>query len=216
MSRFIRIAALAVAGAISACGGGSDNESRNDRTPTGSVAAQGELTAAESAAIVFLREEEKLARDVYRALTPLDGQVFTNIASSEQSHMDAVAVLLARYGVPDPAAGHADGVFTDTELQAMYTALVAAGSASPVEAWKVGAEIEELDLRDLARMRADVSHNDVLATIDQLARGSRNHLRAFYGKLAAAGVGYAPKYISEAELRAIVDSPTEKGGSGTQ
>lgn len=207
MSRFILIAALAAVASISACGDGEN--ANNNRSPNGSLAAQGELTAAETAAIVFLREEEKLARDVYRALAPLDGQVFTNIASSEQSHMDAVAVLLARYGVPDPAAGHADGVFANTELQALYTALVAAGRASTVEAWKVGAEIEELDLRDIARMRAEVTHTDVLATLDQLARGSRNHLRAFYGKLAAAGVGYTPKYITEAELRSIV-------GGGTQ
>jgi len=208
MVRFIHILTLAAAALVSACGSGADS----DRTSSGDNATQGELSAVESAAIVFLREEEKLARDVYRSLAPLDSQVFTNIAQSEQSHMDAVAVLLARYGLSDPAAGRAEGSFANPDLQALYDTLVTSGRGATVEAWKVGAEIEELDLRDLASMRANATRTDVLATLDQLARGSRNHLRAFYGKLTAAGVAYAPKYISEAELRAIVTSPTEAGG----
>jgi hypothetical protein len=43
------------------------------------------------------------ARDVYLALAELwDVRVFANIARSEQTHMDAVATLIDRYGLEDP------------------------------------------------------------------------------------------------------------------
>ncbi len=53
--------------------------------------------------LVYLREEEKLARDVYLHLYNTWGQwIFENIAASEQQHMDAVKTLLDRYGIHDP------------------------------------------------------------------------------------------------------------------
>ena len=55
-----------------------------------------DLSTTEAEALVFMREEEKLARDVYQLLYAQWGQkVFSNIAVSEQQHMDAVALLLA-------------------------------------------------------------------------------------------------------------------------
>ena len=47
-----------------------------------------------------MREEEKLARDVYVALGDRWGlRVFENIARAEQRHMDAVVAQLDREGV---------------------------------------------------------------------------------------------------------------------
>jgi hypothetical protein len=63
-----------------------------------------DLSPEETAALLFMREEEKLARDVYNTLYEIWGQpTFTNIAASEQTHMDEVKLLLERYSLADPA-----------------------------------------------------------------------------------------------------------------
>ncbi len=138
------------------------------------------LTAAESSAITYMREEEKLARDVYRKLAGTSGNaVFTRIAASEQRHMDALGRLIARYRLTDPTKGNAAGVFKNPELQRLYDELVARGSASPAAAIQVGLDIERLDIADLQDRKATVKHTDVRWVFQQLERGSNNHLRAF-------------------------------------
>ncbi len=53
--------------------------------------------------LIQLREEEKLARDVYLYLyTHWNQWIFSNIAKSEQQHMDAVKGLLDKYDIEDP------------------------------------------------------------------------------------------------------------------
>ena len=99
-----------------------------------------DLSPEEAAALLFMREEEKLARDVYNTLYEIWGQpTFTNIAASEQAHMDEIKLLLDRYSLADPALE--PGSFTDPSLQALYDQLVAQGSVSLAEALKVGASI---------------------------------------------------------------------------
>mgnify|MGYP001172364307 CR=1 FL=1 len=168
------------------------------------------LSAAERDGLAFTREEEKLARDVYAALRAHD-RSFDNIAQSEQTHMDAVGTLLTRYALPDPAAGNGPGVFADPALQALHDSLVRRGTPSLLDALAVGVEIEELDIHDIDEAGKVVSHPDIVETYANLTRGSRNHLRAFYSKLRAAGGTYTPKHIDEATFRAIVESPTERG-----
>ena len=52
------------------------------------------LNQAELASLAFMREEEKLARDVYTNLYAKWGvSIFNNISKSEQTHMDAVLLL---------------------------------------------------------------------------------------------------------------------------
>ena len=89
------------------------------------------LSADEIAGLQFMREEEKLARDVYLTLYQKWGvATFNNIASSEATHMASIKTLLDRYGIADPAAGQPIGVFTNPELQALYNQLIAQGSQS--------------------------------------------------------------------------------------
>ncbi len=108
------------------------------------------LSQDEKDALVFLREEEKLARDVYSALYAEWGSnAFSNIASSEVRHMDGVKILLDACGVSDPVTDDTPGVFVNTELQAAYDSLVPQGSQSLEEAFKVGMTIENLDIEDL-------------------------------------------------------------------
>ncbi len=126
-----------------------------------------------------MREEEKLAHDVYVTLYAQWGlPVFQNISQSEQAHTEAVKALLERYGVADPATGTV-GTFSNPELQALYTDLVARGSQSLVEALKVGVAIEELDILDLQERLAQTDNADIQQVFNNLLQGSNNHLSAF-------------------------------------
>ena len=66
-----------------------------------------ELDATEAAGLTFMREEEKLARDVYQNFYPLwNATLFNNIGQSEQQHFEAIGELLDRYRLDDPALVH--------------------------------------------------------------------------------------------------------------
>lgn len=170
--------------------------------------AGSELSADETAGLRFTREEEKLARDVYGIMTA-SGPIFDNIQASEQQHFDAIGGLLVTYGLEDPSAGLGPGQFQDPVLQTLYQELVARGAPGGVAALEVGCAIEELDLRDLGDALAEVTHSDITEVYDNLALGSRNHLRAFYGNLTAAGGSYVPIYIDQATFDSIVSTPGE-------
>ena len=141
-----------------------------------------DLSADEAASLLFMREEEKLARDVYNALyTTWGQQTFSNIASSEQMHMDEIKVLLDRYALTDPALDA--GQFTNPDLQALYTQLVAQGNLSLADALKVGAAIEEIDIRDLQTRMSQTDNADIQQAYTNLMNGSYSHLKAFTGTL---------------------------------
>lgn len=170
-----------------------------------------DLSAAEVAGLVFMREEEKLAHDVYVAMFALGySKVFDNIANSEQTHTDAMLTLLERYGIPDPVGTNAEGVFVNTDLQALYDALIILGSPSLIEALSVGAEIEEIDIIDIQNLVDALEGNEDIAIVyESLMKGSRNHLRAFVKNLANQGVDYAPSHLSQAEYDAIINAAIE-------
>ena len=219
------IVAMASAAFVVGCGGGGDDAATATLDGTAQAArstaglettlaaiAPAALSAQEAESLAFMREEEKLARDAYTAMFSLwSTRIFQSIAVSEQVHMDAVKLLLTRYALPDPAATTLPGQFNNTVLQGLYDALVASGQVSLVAALQVGAEIEDLDIRDLRAIKASVDNADILLVYESLEKGSRNHLRAFHDNLLRQGASYTPKYISQAEYDAIVNSPHEKG-----
>ncbi|MEZ4986528.1 MAG: DUF2202 domain-containing protein [Saprospiraceae bacterium] len=172
-----------------------------------------ELSTVEADVLQFMREEEKLAHDVYVNLYERWGvQIFTNIAQSEQRHTDAIKCLLDKYGLADPAEELAEGVFSNPDLGALYLQLVALGNQSLADAYQVGATIEDLDIKDLQDLAATVDNQDIIAVFAALERGSRNHLRAFTKQILAAGSTYTPLYISTVDYEVIIASPTERGG----
>jgi hypothetical protein len=170
------------------------------------------LNTDELASLNIMREEDYLAYDVYTTLYNKWGvPVFSNIASSEQSHTNAVSTLLSKYELADPAGNHTLGVFKDTTLQALYIQLVTQGSSSVLNAFIVGATIEDLDIYDLNNWSSKADNQDILFVFQNLTKGSRNHMRAFYSQIISSGGSYASQFLSQAELDAIINSPKETG-----
>ena len=171
------------------------------------------LTEAEIEGILFMREEEKLARDVYVKLADIwDSNVFTNIGASEQRHMDEVLLLIDKYGLADPVADNDIGVFEDVTLQALYDDLIARGSASEIEALNVGAAIEEIDIIDLEEYLEATNNPDIVQVYGDLLSGSMKHLQSFTSVLSKRGVEYEPQYLEKAEYDEILDSEFSRGG----
>jgi hypothetical protein len=171
-----------------------------------------ELNSAEIRALRLMREEEKLARDVYLTLfEETNHRIFRNIARSEQRHMNAVRVLIQKYGLADPASDDTVGVFTNPNLQALYYDLTAQGSQSLQEALKVGALIEDLDIFDLKRFIKKSDNQDILILLQNLQKGSRNHIRAFIRQMTRYQLEYQARYLAQEELDEILSSPMERG-----
>jgi hypothetical protein len=170
-----------------------------------------DLTEGELASLLKMKEEEKLARDVYSVLAKKWGsQVFTNISNAENNHLNAIVLLLTNYGSTETAIGEA-GVFADAAVQTLYNDLVAKANVSLEEAYKTGALIEELDIKDLIVAIAGTNNENVLLVFENLLKGSRNHLRAFNRQLTTLGIVYIPVNISQTDYDLIVNSAMEKG-----
>ncbi len=170
------------------------------------------LTDDEVAGLLWMREEEQLAHDVYVVLGDMwELRIFENIAASETTHIEAVSTLLDRYDIDDPAEGNQPGTYTDPAIQALYDQLVADGSESLDAALAVGALIEELDISDLQTRTAATQTAEIITVYANLERGSRNHLRAFVSELESRGVVYEPTQLDPAAFDEIVSSEMERG-----
>jgi len=170
------------------------------------------LTEAEIDEVIFLREEEKLARDVYLALAETwQLPIFSQIASAEERHMGRVLDILDLYGIEDPVIDDTEGVFTNPDLASLYTSLVEQGQTSLVDGLIVGATIEDLDIADIKEI-LELSGSDPVAFVcENLEKGSRNHLRAFMRALQAQGGDYLPQYLDTETFDAILSSDMERG-----
>ena len=188
---------------------------RNSNAVINLPAASGTLNAEEAAALLYMREEEKLAHDVYVTLgSQWNLPIFQNISRSEQTHTDAIKALIDRYGLTDPASSKV-GVFTNPDLQALYNDLVTKGGLSLADALKAGATIEEIDIRDLETHLAQISKADIQQVFTNLERGSNNHLRAFVSALNKQTGGiYQPQYLSAETYQAIISAGMQSGGNG--
>ncbi len=176
------------------------------------TAESGELSEKEREGLITMREEEKLARDVYRTLYDKWGvQTFQNISYSENRHTLAMKTLLDKYGIEDPVKDDTTGEFTIDEMQKLYDALVDQGSNSLVDALKVGATVEDLDISDLKKWISITDNEDILLSYDNLIRGSRNHIRSYVSQIEAQGASYEAQYLSQDELNEILKGDHEKG-----
>ena len=145
------------------------------------VLTEKSLSQGEVDTLIYMREEEKMARDLYINFNELYGttvRVFGNISRSEQKHMDAVKGLLDAYGLTDPVVDDAVGKFTNPELLGQYEKLLAKGNTLK-GALEVGILVEEQDLEDLAAAMNETDEPCIDRVYSNLLKGSTNHLAAF-------------------------------------
>jgi hypothetical protein len=170
----------------------------------------GKLTDTERNDLLLMREEEKIARDVYvRLHERWSLQPFANISGSEQAHMDMMLALLEHYGLPDPAHDLQPGKFHEAALQKLHDDLVEKGLKSQEGAIQVGLLIEELDIADLQKASARTAKPEIRAVYAELERGSRNHMRAFYRWKQHLGIDYWAAHLPQDELERIALSAHE-------
>lgn len=163
------------------------------------------LSEEEIDGLYFIREEEKLARDVYIVLgTSFSHRTFENIQQSEQRHTDAVLDLINYYDLDDPAKEEI-GEFTNEELQHLYDFLIDLGSQKLDSALVVGAIIEETDIIDIEHLANVTEAENIIQVYTNLINGSENHLRAFVSSLSEIGIEYAPRFLDQQRFDEIIN-----------
>ena len=187
------------------CEKDSDVTSTTPTPPVNTV----KLTDQEISDLKFLREEEKLARDVYLyAFDKYGTQIFKNISNSEQSHMDQILVLLDSFEIVDPASPDT-GVFNEPALQDLYVALTTTVDSSLVHALTVGATVEDLDISDIIHFTVNTDIPEIISMYSILECGSRNHIRGYTNQLNQQGATYVPQFLTQAEYDAIISGAHE-------
>lgn len=216
----LAVSSLFLVAVVSAGCGGSSSTTSSGNLPVNSSTVN--LTKAEIDDVLFIREEEKLARDVYLTLyqtysTDQNAKVFNNIAQSEQNHMNAMANLIRVYNLPDPVVDNTVGKFTNQDLANLYTQLTTKGQTSIRDALYVGAYIEEIDIVDLKEAINLVKQNsnaqNIISTYENLMCGSRNHLRAFASQIKQIDGSYTAQVLSQQEVDSIINTAIEKCGA---
>jgi hypothetical protein len=187
------VASLAATPLTTLAGNGKGNGGRPDTSGAAASATVLEpLNEDETATLLWMREEEKLARDVYIAMTAkYPDKVFSNIAAAEQKHFDAIGRKLELYGITDVALPDL-GKFYDPDLQLMYDELVEQGLEDYVEALYVGVAIEEGDMVDLTVAIDETDSRPLKKTYSHLLIGSQHHLDSFIKLLEKEGIDYEP------------------------
>ncbi len=168
------------------------------------------LDSQVSETLLFMYEEEKLAHDVYLALFSLYGSpVFNNISGSEQQHMDTLKAFVDAWQLNDPVLPEA-GKFSNPDLQTMYDELVEKGSVSALDAFKIGAFIEELDIQDLQNAIQETENPELKNAYQNLQAASFNHLRAFSKQIINLEGSYTAQLLSDEMVESILsmDSTT--------
>lgn len=167
-----------------------------------------DLSDTDKEALLFMLEEEKLARDTYEFLDSKWGLIeFANIKISEQSHMDAIITLLERSNTPYTILSY--GEFEDDHLQDYYNQFVENGQLSQANALQIGATIEDLDIVDLQEFINDAESPSVIKVFESLKCGSGNHLRSFISSIELLGDTYTIQFLTEEEYNLIISQTYE-------
>jgi hypothetical protein len=173
-----------------------------------SAVSASDITQKEIEGILFMREEEKLARDVYLTLGEIWGMnIFNNIAKSEETHMDAVLTLIEKFGLEDPAKNKAIGEYSNSDLRILYDELIKQGSISLADALLVGGAVEEIDIIDLQKNLDLTENRAILEVYENLLNASSNHLNSFSSTYQRqTGEEYEPQYLSLEEFQELISS----------
>ena len=177
-----------------------------------SAVSQVKLSDSEIKDLYYMREEEKLARDVYMAMyRKWNHNIFLNISRSEEQHVASVKGLLSYYGLKDMSPDLPEGKFQNAELQKLYNELIKKGNESLENALTVGATIEDLDIYDLQEAKKKTDKPEIINVYNNLEKGSRNHLRSFYRNLRKYDWNYVPQYIDAEYFKNIISTGNERG-----
>ncbi len=193
------------------CSEDSDAAFEIDLSQDDTVGLQDTITISQkdADALLFMLEEEKLARDTYEYLDTTWGlNQFANIKKSEQTHMDAIENLLKQSNTTYTILEY--GVFSNSDLQAFYDKFKVDGAKSVVDALQIGATIEDLDIKDLEDYVLETNNAQIINVYQSLQCGSRNHLRSFMKGLDKNGGTYTPQFITLDEFNSIVNSSNEQ------
>jgi len=194
------------------CDDDQTNTSLDDETNTSLNELESiNLSTEDTNALLFMLEEEKLARDTYEYLDDLYGiNQFSNIKLSEQSHMNAVAKLLDQYNIDYTILPY--GEFESQEMQDFYDQFVEKGQIDAMNALEVGATIEDLDIVDLDEFIEATSNTSIISVFESLQCGSRNHLRSFVSVIENSNETYDPQFLSIEAYNEIIEDTNEKCG----
>lgn len=179
---------LAMGVALLAGGGIATAQAQDAADASPSVSA----ASADLANVLQLaREEERLARDLYKVLADTyNGAVpFSHITLSEQRHFEAIGVLLERHHITDPSVGKAAGTYADPTLQTNYNTWLAQGKDSLDKAYDVGVAVERADIADLKSSINTVTDADANQVLTHLLTASQHHLTAYQGAANGTTVG---------------------------
>lgn len=204
-NKLIIIVALAIISSISAALSfiSTDQKTISNVLPFSHTTSS--LSDDERESIIYLREEEKLARDVYKMMyAKYDLRPFRNISQAEERHMELMKDLLTKYSINDPVSSDETGSFTNSAINELYKKLIEQGNSSLVDALKVSAFIEEVDIKDLDKQLSITQNSDIKDTYTYLRQGSENHLRAYVKNLSNHGVEYIPIELSKEEFDKII------------
>jgi hypothetical protein len=165
-----------------------------------------DVSASEEKELLYMREEEKMAHDVYSMMYDKWGlRPFSNIMGSEKRHMEAIKSLIDKYALTDPVKDLKTGAFTNADIMKLYNGLLEQGNKSELDALKAGAEIEEVDIKDLLKAIKDTDNNDFIFVYNNLLNASENHLRAFMRNIDRRGGTYVPKHLDKKTFEEILN-----------
>lgn len=182
-------------------------EQTEQTAPAEARATAAKLNERESNGLLFIWEEEKMARDLYTALHEKHSDpIFSDLARSEQSHMDQARAIMDKYGLAAPGNPGKDeqGVFENQTLQKTYNELLARGTASHEDALKAAAAYEEISIIDLKKELYATQADDAKTMYQGLLAGSEKHLRSIVRDLEDQNIKYDPQYLERDEFEGIV------------
>jgi len=207
---FFGISLICILFLITSCTNNEDailpqDKNLNESLKKGQVSLTSSLTNYEIEGILFMREEEKLARDIYLVFNSIfPHQTFDNISKSEQKHTDTMAKLIDYYSLEDPFIDTI-GKFVDPTLCELYQVLIDWGTCCLDSALVVGAIIEETDIEDIERFANQTEVKNITNVYQNLLDGSENHLRAFVNALDIRGIDYYPRLLTIEKFTEIMN-----------
>ena len=203
---------------------------KNNKIDISDSTVESTLDYNEQTHLEFMCQEEKLARDVYITLGTYypEAIVFGNIVKSEQRHVDAATYMLMKYGLPNPSTNDNVGVYTSETYSEYFTDtyndLITKGANSELDAFYVGALIEELDMHDILFCPEEIieldnginestecgkvytDKEDIITLYGNLLEASENHLRAYVKNIETViGEGnYEAQYLPQEQVDDIL------------